>query len=457
MHRMLSPTLLMLALIGAGPAFAQADQRCTGSPCVRQDVEIAPASAGRTSIAINPANAQQIVIGNAGKYGDCSRGAVHFSADRGRTWRHSCTLPGVADDEYSTEAPAVAFDHEGALVAVQPFYWSDGAKVWASRSTDGGQTWDGWYTIGSSLFYDSWIKSVHLEPDTWVSSPYRGRLYASFTDDGSDKAVIRVGHSDDGGRHWQTVGATPVATGQEMLDFGDLAVGRDGGVYLSYLSCTGQDRDCHGRPAEFRVVRSGDGGKTWGTPTVLAQAALPPGQVSSNLWYSYGALPDTKALVSFTPVIAIDNSGGPHQNRLFTVLTTYADKRLQVLLSTSDDQGASWSAPHPVVAGPRGADQFMPWVSVSRQGVVAVTWMDQRKHPQQTGYQPMVAFSTDGGASFTAPGALQGQVSQPEVLQDLDGLASHAWSAQQLNTVFVGPDAAGAPSLRLTIATPQVP
>lgn len=454
MHRWTASSgLLVAALALPWPCFAQAqaDQRCTGSPCVSKDVELSPAWPARTSIAIDAADASRIVIGYDD--GHCHTGAVQSSPDGGQTWRHLCTPLGNADDEDSTEAPAVGFSRDGSVIAALPYEWS-GSKLQAMRSTDG-LKWDDWgTTIAYSHFYEfGWIKSVHLEADAGADSPYQGRLYASFTDDGMSKVVIRVGRSEDG-LAWRTVDATPTAAGDERLDFSDLAIGRDGSLYLSYLSCIGAGHDCHGRPAELRLVRSTDGGQTWTTPTTLASTKLPPGEVAHRLWYDYGALPGTTEFVSFTPVIAVDASSGPHQDRLYTVMTTYADKHLQVLLSTSDDRGASWSTPRPVATGPHSADQFMPWISVSRQGDVAVSWMDQRKHPQQTGYQPMVAFSTDGGASFSAPAVLQGWTSDPAVLGDLDSIASHAWAGKRLKTAFVGPDAAGATTLRLSTAKP---
>ncbi|WP_374563755.1 sialidase family protein [Ideonella sp.] len=452
MYRWMSSGLLVAAGALQGPCFAQAEARCDGSPCVSKDVELSPAWADRTSIAVDTADANRIVIGYDD--GHCYSGALQVSPDGGQTWRHLCTLPGNADDEGSTEAPAVAFDRDGAVVAALPYFWSDGGKLRAMRSTNG-QQWDGGSTtIAYRHFYDSgWIKSAHLEADAGADSPYRGRLYASFTDDGMSKAVIRVGRSEDG-IAWRTVDATPTTIGDERVDFSDLAIGRDGSLHLSYLSCVGAGHDCHGRPAELRLVRSADGGQTWTSPTTLALTTLPPGEVVHRLWYDYGALPGTTAFMSFTPVIAVDASRGPHQDRLYAAMTTYTDKHLQVLLSTSDDRGASWRTPTPVATGPRAADQFMPWVSVSHQGVVAVTWMDQRKHPKQTGYQPMVAFSTDGGTTFTAPGVLQGRTSDPAALGDLDSIASHAWAGKRLKTVFVGPDAADAKTLRLSTARP---
>lgn len=456
MHRWMPPGLLLAALALQWPCFAQAETRCTGSPCVAKDVEIAPASDGRALIAVDPANPSRLALTHGVDYHTCDTDAiVHTSDDNGATWRHACTMWGIWDNEHSLQPPALAFDRHGVLLAVQPFYWSsDDGTVRASRLDRDGKGWDGWYDVASSAYNHGVVQNTQVRVDVSPPSPYRGRVYASFSDDGGNRARIRVAYSQDNGRSWGAMNATPEASGGEMLDFSDLAIGRDGSVYLSYLSCRSRGRECFGHPAELRFVRSVDGGLSWSEPTLLASTMLPPDPLPDSWMALYGALPGTTSALSFTPVIAVDATEGPHQDRLYSVMTTYSGKRLQVLLATSDDRGASWSAPRPVAVGPQSADQFMPWVSVSDQGIVAVTWMDQRKHPEQTGFQPMVAFSTDGGASFSAPAVLQRQASQPDAIGDLSGVASHAWAGKHLKTTFLGPDAAGANTSRLSTAKP---
>ncbi|HEX5687947.1 MAG TPA: sialidase family protein [Ideonella sp.] len=423
---------------------------------IRQTVPVASETAGRVAIAADAAHPKRLVISGWGADHCGGVGAgVHLSEDGGATWRTGCTLPGNADDERPLETPAVAFDNEGTLVVAQPFYWdADGGSLVVGRSHDGGQTWGDWHKVTRSHFERGTLSNATLAIDTSPTSRYPGRLYASYTDNSRKRVVIRVGWSDDGGRQWTVENASPVASGKELLDMSHLATGRDGSVYLSYLSCIGvMGTDCHGRPAELRVIRSANGGKSWSAPVVLAQTRLPPDRGN---WQhpNYGGLPGTGTALSFSPVIAVDNSGGPHQNRLYAVMTTYAHQRLQVLLAASDDQGATWSAPQPVAAGPKLADQFMPWVSVNAEGLVAVTWLDQRAQPLEAGYQPMVAYSADGGASFSKPKALQKQISQPGALSTLSGVASHTWAGDRLKTGFIGTDEAGVTILQLSTSKP---
>lgn len=440
-------SLLMAAAL-ASPALAGAG--------VGPDQEIGPDRDGRVLVATDPAHPGTLAIGSAG-YDTCWTNSVRLSTDGGSTWVQRCTPPGIADDDSTLESPTVGFDRQGTLLVAQPIYFGDGATVYVSRWDDGNQRWDGWYPAASGKYYYGYTLNTHLALDAGQASPYRDRLYVSFLDEGWKRSRLRVAYSTDDGHRWTSANATPVIPGEQMLEPGPLAVGADGALYLPYLSCAGERaRNCRGLPAEVSVVRSTNGGQSWRAATAVAQAMISPGRTQGVFWHphEFGALPGATAAVSVAPVAAVDNSTGPHRNRVYVVLTTYADKRLQVLITHSDDQGATWAAARPVSAGPRKADQFMPWVGVSPAGVVSVTWMDQRQQPTEAGYQPMVAFSTDGGASFSAPAALQQAVSQPATFVDLRHNASHTWLGDRLVSPFIGPDAAGAPSLRLGNATP---
>lgn len=448
MRRFMSPTLLAVALGAQTLCLAQSPASATST--------ISAETAGRVSIAADAANPARLAVSGWG--GDHCPGmgaGVYLSQDGGATWDTGCTYPGNADDESPTETPAVAFDKEGTLVVVQPFYWdADGGSLMAGRSHDGGRTWDDWRRVSRSHFARGTLRKAGIAVDNSTTSLHAGRIYAHYTDDSRNRVVIRVAWSDDGGRQWTAENASPVATGKELLDMSHLAIDRQGHLHLTYLSCIAADRiDCRGRPAEARAIRSDDGGKSWSAPVTLAQTKLPPDWAKWQ-YPNFGALPGTDVAVSFTPVIAVDNSGGSHQDRLYAVMTSYAHERLQLLLTTSDDQGASWSAPRALAAGPKLADQFTPWISVNAQGVVAVTWLDQRAAPLETGYRPMVAYSTDGGTSFSKPRALQSQTSRPDDLPTLSGAASHVWAGNQLKTGFIGTDDAGATSLQLSTSKP---
>lgn len=78
----------------------------------------------------------------------------------------------------------------------------------------------------------------------------------------------------------------------------------------------------------------------------------------------------------------------------------------EVVLIRSTDQGATWSLPL-VVHDASPGDKFMPAVAVNAfNHVVKVMWYDRRNDPNNLNIDVYGASSSDGGASFAAPGRL---------------------------------------------------
>jgi hypothetical protein len=105
--------------------------------------------------------------------------------------------------------------------------------------------------------------------------------------------------------------------------------------------------------------------------------------------------------------LAVDRSGGPFQGRLYAVWPDARfDRRTQILLASSSDEGRTWSAPRVVSDdGPASStgdrpNHFMPMVAVNRTGIVAVSWYDRRDNPDNLGYWPRFSASLDGGATW---------------------------------------------------------
>jgi hypothetical protein len=95
------------------------------------------------------------------------------------------------------------------------------------------------------------------------------------------------------------------------------------------------------------------------------------------------------------------------------VLYNWTGTFMQVLVTHSTDGGTTWSVPEPVSPPSITRDQFMPWISVSATGALAVTWLDRRNDPKNVKYQPFIAFSSDGGATFSKNQALSHTLSNP--------------------------------------------
>jgi hypothetical protein len=158
------------------------------------------------------------------------------------------------------------------------------------------------------------------------------------------------------------------------------------------------------------IYLSSDGGQSWTNHGLLDQQAS---------WAGTGVISDGDPVITFGP--KPDGKGGfsyAHGARAYyaSLATISSLKGFEhIVVSYSDDDGATWSAP--VLATNRtNAAQFNDknWVTVDRStsspyfGRVYVSWTAFRS-ATATGYgnEPtMVATSTDGGASFGAPNQL---------------------------------------------------
>jgi hypothetical protein len=95
------------------------------------------------------------------------------------------------------------------------------------------------------------------------------------------------------------------------------------------------------------------------------------------------------------PGIAVDVSpASPHRNRVYVAWTRVArNTSSRIVLSHSDDGGATWSAP--VALSPNdGHDVTYASVATARNGVVYVAWTDE------TTYSVRLVRSTNGGRTF---------------------------------------------------------
>ena len=188
---------------------------------------------------------------------------------------------------------------------------------------------------------------------------------------------MRAYLSSNAGKAWAGVDLPlPPPTQAHGIDFGsDPGVAWDtlGNVYYSYIVVFFSKGFAGVVGTEMAVARSSDGGQTW-TAT-------------------YFDLQTGGSMFNDKPMIAVDtNPGSPFLNRVY-VAWDAAGGPLGIQLSSSADQGVTFSAP--VSAGiPMGigADPF-----VGPDGTLHVAWQDFHDNLE------LVSTSTDGGATFATP------------------------------------------------------
>jgi hypothetical protein len=314
--------------------------------------------------------------------------------------------------------PWVSFGGDGTAYQVSlSFNANDNTNaVLASRSMDGGDTWsEPWTIIRDSgnrdvayAFNDK--ESVTADPTT------AGYAYAAWdrftTPSGTSRESIEgmihsasfrepiwFSRTTDGGLTWEparniydrsefngTIGSQiVVAKNGDLLDFFD--------EFFIHKNANGA------RGERMSVIRSTDKGVTWSNrSTMIApsreRVAFDP-DTGRNI-RAEGGLPE----------VAIDRASGA----LYVVWQDASFSGVdEIALSTSTDNGATWSMPIKVNQTPRSStpanqQAFVPGVHVSADGTVAVTYYDFRNNTPDHGV-PTDYWIVHCHANCSSPGS----------------------------------------------------
>jgi hypothetical protein len=371
--------------------------------------------ANENPVAANPLNDDQIASG-ANDYNCPSIQGFYASEDEGFSWPHQhcmSTLPGLS----GFGDPVVAYDTSGNLYAFgidATGSLTDGV-IAMQKSSDNGATWSATTATVGATFANGLTDKEWIEADETLSSPFAGCLYMSITQFSSDFNTIQisVSHSCDGGVTWTTTFPGAAQNFPAVDQFSDLAVGRDGTVYVTWMHCVanGPAGDCGDTTATMMFSKSTNGGNTWSAPVPISTPRLAP---DACFCAFYGSLPNTSERVSNIPVIDVDRSGGPHNGRLFITQYTWTGAYMKVQMVTSEDGGATWGAPKDVAPASNTHDQFFPWIASNPvNGMVAITWLDRRDDPANVKYAPWARFYKVPHAPFQKQFALSAVLSDP--------------------------------------------
>lgn len=337
------------------------------------------------SVAINPNNTNQLVVGTVLDY-------VYSSGDGGQHWQiQTLQSPyGVWGD------PCVIADYDNNFYY---FHLSNPAgKGWrsadlldrivAQKSSDGGKNW----TKGASIGYHD---ERHDQDKEWAAvNPKNNHLYVSWTEFDKykstrpqDSTYILFSKSTDQGESWSKAIRINQKAGDCLDD--DLtvegavpAVGPEGQIYIAWAFND-----------TIYFDRSINEGKSWLTEDKII-AAQPSG------WnFEIPGLERCNGL----PVTACDISQSKHRG---TVYVNWVDLRngeddADVWIVKSTDGGEQWSDPIRVNDDEAGHHQFFTWMTVDpTSGYVYVVFYD-RRHSQDKHTDVYLAYSKDGGETFT--------------------------------------------------------
>ena len=358
---------------------AQPELTCGPAPCILTPVQVDINGATPSTMVANPNNPSQLVI--TGPTADCSSPGFYFSADGGSRWSPSCAPPIPYLD-----GQVVGYDLNNTVYGGGT---SEELVLYLAFSKDNGATWSHLKAVDANGLGLLW---PHMAVDTNPLSAFANRLYIASLHGGvySTGTRVHLSFSGDGGQHW--AGKNLDQWQFPNIDaFPYLSVGGGGEVYMTWMRCKAQYDygPCKRTGNPILLSKSSDGGTTWSTPIVIAKINLPPDKCL------YGCLPNTGAVgLTLTPVSAVFGSGPTE--RISVAYSTWTGTQLQIAVVTSIDGGNSFGAPVRVSSNSNFGDQFLPWISASQDGSLAVTWLDRRNDPANLLYQPFLATSRDG-------------------------------------------------------------
>jgi hypothetical protein len=406
---------LYAALMVASPLTAQ---QIKVGPNIQVSKDRGALEHGEAVICADPTNAQNLIAGSQvasdggeiWSYGVKTGVVVYRSNDGGATWQYAFDTFGIANlavDAACATGPD-GTGHLSAMVAPASetkMTFDTDFHIYDYATSDGGRTWREPAVLPGTLGADRQFMVFDQ-----TGGKYRGTEYISWMGSFDQKTIanerfggaLSLSHSRDGGRTWDFPAFRIIPPGEgegegagiRILHNGNPVVLSDGtivnviGAEPLTIKVDSEQR----YKIKIHVLRSTDGGMTL-SPAVFV-----------NDLHSIG----TNIGVHFINSLGVDQSNA-FRDRLYVTWNDDRSGRVQILLAHSIDGGLTWSAPvvvnddapfdaHDLGKGPHAT---APWLTVNKDGIVGVMWLDRRDVPDNVGYNVRFAASLDGGETFT--------------------------------------------------------
>jgi hypothetical protein len=328
--------------------------------------------------------------------------------------------------------PVTAIDpeHDVALHASLNFICTDvecgEGDVVVSPSYDGGITWEQAIEVYDGEGFDSDPVQIFndkewITTDTNPASPFYGRTYVTWSRFLSFSGVyaespIWESHSDDGGLTWSPAqeisGSSPTCTFQDEgapfecdQDQGSVpAVAPDGTVYVSFVN---EQNEATWEPGEqfeeqYMVVKSTDGGETWGDPVSVVDLEngtrdYPVNVDGRRTLTKYQIRVNSRGNMEVDPssgelfLVFSDNRNGVHD-------VDQPVTNTDVFMMSSED-GTTWEGPF--VVSDAASDQWFPWVEVDPvSGDIGVLYHDRSTATRQRYNTTLATGTPENGFAY---------------------------------------------------------
>ena len=396
--------VLFVAAVVLACAFAGA---AGAAPIANVDVSQRALNESEEAIAVNPTNANNIVIVTNVGHGEAGLTAGMFAAvsfDGGATWSRRL----IGNNDNLGDAccdPSLSFDQYGNLFLTYLYETENTVPI--ALSTDGGLTFN---VIAN------------------ISAPPKGTPTKAAGDNrGLFRFVDQPTITTGSGQAWVVfnAGGPMYATGAPVTGLGQVGAFFGGEVVPGTNNCTYGDVAIGPAGQVMQVCALTESGQGGGKLFVSVDPdGLGPAGFGDRVFAAathvggfdfIPAQPDRS--VDAEPGLAWDRTGGPHNGRVYLVYTLEQQNEsdnTDIYLRYSDNNGATWSPPKRLNDDATMNSQFLPKISLDpTSGTIAVVWYDARNDlgtgssgdtdglPNDDA-QFWGTFSSDAGASFSS-------------------------------------------------------
>lgn len=329
-------------------------------------------AANEPSIAINPNNPDQMVIGWRQFdtiESNFRQAGFAYTTDGGQTW----TFPGVIEPGVFRSDPVLDINSAG------DFYYN-------SLTIDGGSfLCDVFQSEGIGVWDEGTF--AHGGDKQWMTidktdNASNGNIYAFWNPDFSVCPPGMFTRSIDDGDSYENctdVTSNPI--------WGTMDVDSDGTLYAGGIS------------GGFQMVRSANAGNS--SEAVIWDFASTV-NLGGNVVLGNG--PNPAGLLGQT-WIAVDKTDGPTQDHVYLLCSVQPNNSLDpldVMLARSTDGGTTWEDPIRINDDmEENAWQWLSTMAVAPNGRIDVVWLDTRDNPGTFLSSLYHSYSIDGGATFS--------------------------------------------------------
>lgn len=320
------------------------------------------------NIVVDPNDGDHLAAG-ANMRGGPNGQRWYVSVDGGRTWTNGALPYGTINTGTNNTTntlmsdPGLDFDNDGDIyyAALAHGGSTDPCDLFVSTSGDDGVNWT---DPANGLVADGGATVCNDKEFILVDRAQNDNVYVAWTPFGGGNDNELVFSRDTGGNGDGLAFGAPIVLSTDAAQNGclnhgaELALQPDGDLYVAWGTfCNGVG---DGADSSIWVARSTDQGQNFGAPVQVA--------THDNV----NPTPAAGFRSRSFPSIAAD----PATGRLFVVWNDYSDTDggdADILISSSGDDGANWTAAAEVDIEGDTDDQVMPWVTVG-QGRVGVTF-----------------------------------------------------------------------------------